>query len=117
MPKLDAPAGTPVIDPNLKYIYPDIYKYSVKDDTFRQISFDEASGLGLLENGSAPDGTVIVNENGYNGGVFTEIFGGGRSDYGLFLRNGSSVKKIIVQNTGNQNYYYNSNFRLLGWIK
>jgi hypothetical protein len=115
IPKLDAPAGTPTIDPNLKFIYPAIYRYSVSNDTFKQISFEEALSLSLLEPGSAPDGTVIVNE-GYNNGVFSDLFGGGRSSSGLYLRNGSSVKNIIVQNTGS-NYYYNSNFRLLGWIK
>lgn len=105
---------------NLKLAYPPIYRYSVDTDTFKQISFSEASQLVLLGSGSAPDGTTVVN-NYYNGSLVSEIFGGRSDRQGYYLKNGSFSKQITIQNAG-QPYYYNSSFRLLGfrllgWIK
>ena len=95
---------------------PQLYRYFVSTDAFQKISFDDAQKLDLTDAGSAPDGTVITNGT-YRGGLFNEILGGGGSSYGLYLKNGSFTKKIIVQNGGQSDYYYNSNFKLIGWVK
>ncbi len=102
--------------------YPKIYRYSVKNDSFSEISFDEVQKITLTDSGSAPDGTVVVTDSGNRGGggLITEVFvGGGYSyRYGLYMKNGSSSKKIIVQNGAQDNYYGgNNNFHLIGWVK
>ncbi len=99
-------------------VYPTIYYFDVTKGTFKEISFEEARKLNLI-NGTAPDGTIVTS--GYdnnNGGVFGMMFGGGgySTRNGLYLRNGRASEKIVVQNGTQNDYYYNSNFHLVGWV-
>ncbi len=98
-------------------VYPKLYRYIATTGSFNEISLEDAQRLVLTDSGSAPDGTVVVNESRGGSGFVGEILGGGGRDYGLYMKNGSFSKKIIVQNGVSTDYYYNSNFHLLGWVK
>lgn len=100
----------------IKAVYPKIYRYSVAKDSFNEISLAEAQKIPLIGAGSDPDGTVVINDQ-RSAGIIGEVLGGNSSHGGMYLKNGSFSKKIIVENGGQNNYYYNSNFRLLGWVK
>lgn len=100
----------------IQVVYPKIYRYSVTADAFSEVSLDDAQNVTLTDSGSAPDGTVIVNES-RGGGLVDDILGGGRNNSELYLKNGSLSKKIIVQNAGQPDYYYSGNFHLIGWVK
>lgn len=100
--------------------YPKIYKYSVKTNTFSEISLEDAQKITLTDGGSAPDGTVVVgDDNRISGGLFSEIFIGGYNSYryAMYIKNGSLSKKIIVRNGNQDNYYGNRDFHLIGWVK
>jgi hypothetical protein len=116
IPNLTNVAIEQVAKDNFKFAYPPIYRYSVDTNTFKQLSFDEASQISLLEPGSAPDGTTIIN-GGYNENLIGAIFGGRSNGQGLYLKNGSFSKQIIVQNASQPYYSYNASFRILGWVK
>lgn len=101
-----------------KIIYPKLYRYHVATGAFEEISFEDVQKLTLV-NGTAPDGTIVINgaEN-YNEGVFGMMFGGYRSEQNsLYLKNGSASQRIVVQNGDQSGYYYNNNFHLVGWVK
>src|SRR5574343_41801 len=101
-------------------LYPKIYKYSVKANTFSEISLEDAQKITLTDGGSAPDGTVVVgDDNRIGGGVLSEILVGGYNSYkySLYLKNGSISKKIFVRNGEQDNYYAIKDFHLIGWVK
>lgn len=94
--------------------YPELYIYHVATDTFARLSEAEIAQLKVSNGGSAPDGTVVTNNERYNRGIVGEILGGGYSSEGLYLKNGSYTKKIIVKNGGDS--YYSRDFNFLGWV-
>ncbi len=100
-------------------IYPKLYIYHVDKESFEEISLEQAQKLNLTNGGSDPDGTVVTNANNGSRGIVGEVLGGGSyyNRYDLYLKNGSFSKKITIENGGRQDYYYNSNFRLIGWVK
>lgn len=115
------PTSTPA------YMYPEkrypeskayLYQYDVKNNSAKEISFDEAKKLRLVSSKISPDGYTL-DQGSYNNGVF-EIFGGnagGSPDW--YLRKGAVNKKVNLQFPleGDRYYYYNNNFRFLGWIE
>jgi hypothetical protein len=110
------------IDPSLKkdsIVYkgdmPPLYRYEVKTNTSREISFKDAENLSLDLGPSSPDGYSVGYEYG-NDGIF-EIFGSNSNSDGLFISKGNAKKRLngLVNNDGY--YWYRGNFKLIGWIK
>jgi len=93
---------------------PTIYMYDVKNNSSHQITFDEAKKYSLDPGPSDTDGYMVKYEYGHNG-IF-EIFGSSGSNYKYFIEKNSGRKEL----TGFINYgqyYYQGNFRFIGWIK
>lgn len=102
--------------PKESFVYkgdePEIYLYDVKENTSRKISFEEAQKLNLDSGPSSPDGYTIKFDYSNNG--ILEIFGSDGNNSGYFISKGNGVKKL---NGLVQNYYWENNFKLIGWIK
>lgn len=110
------------IDPSLKkefIVYkgemPTLYRYDVKTNTSHEISLKEAQSLSLDPGPSSPDGYTVSFEN-RNDGIF-EIFGSNNSTSGLFISKGNAKKRLDGLVYNNQYYWYQGNFKLIGWIK
>lgn len=101
----------------LELNYPKLYVYHVNKNSFEEISLEQAQKLNLTNGGSDPDGTIVTSGGQGNRGLFVDMMGGNSYYYGLYMKNGSFTKKITIQNGGQPDYYYNSNFSLIGWVK
>lgn len=94
-----------------------LYIYDAASQTAKEITFEDAQKYTLNNNQTSPDG-YSLEQGGRNAGIF-DLFGG--YDYSKgpewYLRNGAANKKVNLQFPGStSNYYYNSNFQLVGWI-
>lgn len=90
-----------------------LHIYDTKQDTIREISFEDAEKLALDPRMISSDGFEITQQHG-NGGIFTDIFGGNR-DYGAWYIAGHGAgSKLNLENKVGEYYY--GNFRFLGWI-
>jgi len=110
------------IDPNADFNYNEvkdineniktrIFLYDTKTETSREITPAEAEKLNLSELATSPDGVSVSSGYDYNESVF--FFGGG-SQYGQYLVKGKNRREINL--IGNNDYYYNRNFKFVGWI-
>jgi hypothetical protein len=111
-----------IIDPSLKkdlIVYkgdmPPLYRYDVKNNTSHEISLKEAQILSFDPGPSSPDGYTVIFEN-RNDGIF-EVFGSNNNNSGLFISKGNAKKRLDGLVNNNQYYWYQGNFKLIGWIK
>jgi hypothetical protein len=79
----------------------------------REITLEEAKLFTLNNLITSPDGVSITGS--YNSGSDILVFGGGRSSFGYFLTKGNSKLKLNIINT-NDRYYYQNNFKFIGWV-
>jgi hypothetical protein len=108
--------------PNNKYpetkVY--LYKYDRETNTTKEISYEDAQKLKLITNRESPDGYVL--EQGTSDSGIFEIFGGydANNPPDWFLRKGAMNKRVTLQfptAIDTRYYYYNNNFKFLGWIE
>jgi len=93
---------------------PILYIYDMSTHSSHQITFEEAKKLSLDPGPSSPDGYTVGYRYGHDG-IF-ELFGSNNNNNGLFVSKGTSQKKLSGMADGNQ-YWYQGNFRLIGWVK
>jgi hypothetical protein len=91
-----------------------IFLHDTKKNESREITLEEAKGLTLNSLLTSPDGITVSSNYGYGGGDFF-IFGGGRTTYGYYLSKGKGKSKLNLIDNGDR-YYYQNNFKFLGWI-
>lgn len=91
---------------------PDLFLYDVKNDSSREITFEEAKKFQLDPGPSSPDGYNVGYENGHYG-IF-EIFGSNDSNRGYFVSKGKAKKRLSGISYDN-NYFYD--FAFIGWVK
>lgn len=89
---------------------PKLFVYHVKNDTSKEVAFEEAENLTLTTDQTSPDG--FEYSDGSRGGDFFPF--GGRYDYNTKYLMGHGVSRKL-KISGNQ-YEYNP-VRFLGWIK
>ena len=94
---------------------PTLYLYNVIENTAKQITLDEANNYTFDPGPSSPDGYTVKFERNSDG-IF-EIFGSNNNSSGYFIEKNRGKKKLTGLTLENGNYYYNSNFQLIGWIK
>jgi hypothetical protein len=95
-----------------------LFMFDINTKTAKELSFEDAKKLSLIETKNSPDGYEL-EQGSTDNGVF-EIFGGYSASPDWFLRKGAMNKRITLQfppSTDTRYYYYNSNFQFLGWIK
>ncbi len=89
-----------------------IFLHDTKDNESREITVEEAKLLDLSGLLTSPDGVTVSGEYSRGGDLF--IFGGG-SSYGYQLTKGKARKRINLINQADR-YYYQNNFRFIGWV-
>ncbi len=87
-----------------------LFRYDVKNDTNKEVTFEEAQNLTLTTDQKSPDGFEF--RDGSRGGDFFP-FGGGYDYNTKYLTGHGISRKLNI--SGNQ-YQYNP-VRFLGWIK
>lgn len=91
-----------------------IFYHDTAKNESHEITVEEARALTLNGLLTSPDGVTVSGHYGNSGGDFPFMFGGG-SSYGYFLTKGRSRSKInLINNT--DRYYYQDNFRFIGWV-
>lgn len=86
----------------------DLYYYSVKQNTAKRVTLEDARQHKLDTSLKAPDGYSLMRESTSSGFLFW-------SDYsdGWYLKNGAKKKKVEL--TGNESYYA-GDIKFLGWV-
>jgi hypothetical protein len=93
---------------------PTLYVYNVQDDTSHQVSFDEVKDLAIDPGPSSPDGYTIAYEYGHDG-IF-ELLGSDGNNNNFFISKGNGKKRLSGL-VGDGRYWYQGNFKLIGWVK
>lgn len=86
-----------------------LYYYTVKDDTTRKITIDEAANYSLDATSKAPDGYSLDFQRGKDGPFV------GSSANSWSLRKGLASKPIRLAN-GSNGRYYSTDTYFLGWV-
>lgn len=91
-----------------------IFIHDTEANVSREITFAEASMLPLSELLTSPDDVTVSSHysNGV-GGFFP--FDGGSSSFGYYLTKGSRQSRLDLINAGDR-YYYQYNFKFVGWV-
>jgi hypothetical protein len=92
---------------------PTLYVYDVHADTSHQVTFDEVKGLAVDPGPSSPDGYTVAYE--YNNDGIFELFGSNNENNRFFISKGNGKKKL--NGLIGDRYWYQGNFRLIGWVK
>jgi len=79
----------------------------------REITLAEAQGFSFSGLLTSPDGVAV--ENGQDRSVEVFPFFGGNYREGFYLTKGSKQRRIDLINE-NDGYYYNNNFKFIGWV-
>ena len=92
-----------------------LFVHNVKTNISKEVSFEEATKMNLSSNAISSDG-FEVKQNYGNGGIITDIFGGGgyRDYEARYLVGHSKSIKLELMKNPEGNYYYNVQF--LGWV-
>jgi hypothetical protein len=88
------------------------YRYDAEKDESAEITFEDAQKLTLQESPVSPEGYEVAYGNG-RGGMFPFFDSGYSND--VYLKKGVVSKKINVQGSSGNHYYYGG-FQFLGWI-
>lgn len=90
------------------------YMYDAAQDETTEVKSEDINKYTVDSNATSPDG-FSIQRGGGNDGIF-ELFGGMNRDYNtVYLKKGAYTRKIALK-TVNQTYYYNNDFRFLGWV-
>lgn len=90
-----------------------IFLHDTEKNESREITLEEAQTLTLNDLITSPDGVTVSGDYSRSGGFF--LFDGGSSSYGYYLTKGKSRRKINLINEDDR-YYYQNNFRFIGWV-
>ena len=90
-----------------------IFLHDNESNESREITLKEAQTLTLNSLLTSPDG-ITISSNYHRGSDFFFIFNGS-SSYGYYLTKGKSKSKLNLINNGDR-YYYQNNFKFIGWI-
>lgn len=90
---------------------PTLYRYDVKEDSSKEITFEEAQALDIDRGPSSPEGYTVKYE--YNSDGIFELFGSNRGS-GFYMVKGSG-KKQLPGLVGDR--YYGDQINVIGWIK
>lgn len=90
-----------------------IFLHDNESNESREITLKEAQTLTLSSLLTSPDG-ITISSNYDRGSDFFFIFNGS-SSYGYYLTKGKSKSKLNLINHGDR-YYYQNNFKFIGWI-
>lgn len=85
-----------------------LHYYSVKDDSTRTISIDEARRYQLNTSSKSPDGYTLSKEGNNSGFLFWSNY-----ESGWYLKDGLKKKKIELSNNDS---YYSRDVKFLGWV-
>lgn len=90
------------------------FLHNVTTNISKEITYEDALKLGLNSNAISADG-YEVKQNYGNGGIFTDLFGGGYRNYEdrYLVGNGRGTKLQLFKNAEGQYYY---SFQFLGWV-
>ncbi|MCK5017151.1 MAG: hypothetical protein KAS32_08770 [Candidatus Peribacteraceae bacterium] len=91
-----------------------IFLHNTKKNETREIPFKEAETLTLNSLLTSPDGVIVSGIYDRNS-EFISLFGSS-SSYGYYLTKGNSKRKINLINQNNNRYYYQNNFKFIGWV-
>ncbi|MBU1177265.1 MAG: hypothetical protein ABIG88_02920 [Patescibacteria group bacterium] len=89
-----------------------IFLHNTKNNESREITIEEAQTFKLNNLLTSPDGVTVSNY--YNRGSEFFLFGAG-SSYGYYLTKGKSKSRLNFINQDDR-YYYQDNFKFIGWI-
>lgn len=89
-----------------------LFLHDTQKNESKEITLEE--GQTLMLNGllTSPDGVTVSSYYNNSGDFF--IFGGGSSSYGYYLTKGKAKTKLEL--ISNDRYYYQNNFRFIGWV-
>ncbi len=89
-----------------------LFLHDTQKNESKEITLEE--GQTLMLNGllTSPDGVTVSSHYNNSGDFF--IFGGGSSSYGYYLTKGKAKTKLEL--ISNDRYYYQNNFRFIGWV-
>ena len=91
-----------------------IFFHDTEANVSREITIEEASALPLSELLTSPDDVTVSSH--YSSGVSGFFpFDGGSSSFDYYLTKGSRQSKLDLINVADR-YYYQYNFRFVGWI-
>jgi len=93
---------------------PTLYMYDVRTNSSHQITFSEAQNYILDPGPSSPDGYTLQYESS-NDGIF-DLFGANQNRSGYFVEKNNGKKELTGLTNSNQ-YFYQGNFKLIGWIE
>lgn len=93
---------------------PPLYLYDVKTNSSHQVTYEDKKNLALDPGPTSPDGYSIAWEYNHDG-IF-ELFGSDGRKNGYFIKKGSGKKQLTGLSSTN-GYYYQGNFKLIGWVK
>ncbi|MEI8061802.1 MAG: hypothetical protein WCG97_00695 [bacterium] len=91
-----------------------LYLYDVTTDSSHQVTYEDEKNLALDPGPTSPDGYSVSWEYNHDG-IF-ELFGSDGSKNGYFIEKGKGKKQLTGLNSSN-GYYYQGNFKLIGWVK
>ena len=89
-----------------------IFLHDTEKNESREITIEEAQTLMINNLLTSPDGVTVSNY--YNNGADFFIFNNG-SSYGYYLTKGKSKSKLNFINQDSR-YYYQDNFKFIGWV-
>jgi hypothetical protein len=88
---------------------PRLYRYTVADDTVREISFEETAQFSLEPGPSSPDGYIVSYEYRGSGSFFPF---GGSSSGGYFVKKDNASKRLTAMSRDQ----FDRNMTFLGWV-
>jgi len=93
------------------------YVHDVSSNVSKEVSFEEAQQLRLDANVKSSDGYEVVYGSA-DYGLFPLFFAGGRDDNSMYLKGHGASKKLELQRSTDDRYYYShGRARFLGWIR
>jgi hypothetical protein len=96
---------------------PKLFLYNISTDMAREVSFDDAKKLNLIDNPKSPDGFEIVG-GGYGGDIFFS-----RGSYNKKYIKGHNLSKELNLKTGSSSSDYEywggdyRSFDFIGWVE
>lgn len=92
-----------------------LFIHDVSRNTDQEVSFEEAQKLKLNANIKSPDGyEVVYGSSEY--GFFPFFFSGGHDYNTMYLKGHNTSKKLELEQSSDERYYYR-NRHFLGWIR
>ncbi len=92
-----------------------IFLHDTEKNESREISIKEAQAMILNNLLTSPDGVTVSSSYDRRSAGFPFPFDSGHSSYGYYIVKGKSKTKLNLINNTDQ-YYYQDNFKFIGWV-